>query len=119
MKKLSIRPILSLFVFNFTFGQNHEKYAELIKDAWNLYQAKEYLESGQKYAQAFIVNGGKGLIADRYNAACSWALANQTDSAFINLFKIAESGYYTNLEHITSDPDLNSLHKDEKMDQGH
>lgn len=114
MKKLSIRPILSLFVFNFTFGQNHEKYAELIKDAWNLYQAKEYLESGQKYAQAFIVNGGKGLIADRYNAACSWALANQTDSAFINLFKIAESGYYTNLEHITSDPDLNSLHKDER-----
>jgi len=114
MKKLIILPILSLFVFNFTFGQDNEKYAELIKEAWDLYQAKEYLESGQKYAQAFIANGGKGLIGDRYNAACSWALANQTDSAFINLFKIAESGYFTNLEHITSDPDLHSLHKDKR-----
>lgn len=77
MKKLIILPILCLFAFNFTFGQDNEKYAELIKGARDLYQAKEYLESGQKYAQAFIANGGKGLIGDRYNTACSWALANQ------------------------------------------
>ncbi|RNC65032.1 hypothetical protein [Proteiniphilum sp. X52] len=64
MKKLIILPILSLFVFNFTFGQDNEKYAELIKEAWDLYQAKEYLESGQKYAQAFIANRGKRLIGD-------------------------------------------------------
>ena len=32
MKKLALVTILSLFVFNFTFGQDKKKYAELIKD---------------------------------------------------------------------------------------
>ena len=114
MKQLVLTTILSLFLFNFSFGQDQEKYVELTKEAWSLYEKKEYLMSAQKYAEAFIVLGGKGIVNDRYNAACSWALANEIDSAFVQLFKIAQNGNYTNLGHITTDTDLNSLHNDKR-----
>ncbi len=57
------------------------------------------------------------MVNDRYNAACSWALANQPDSAFVQLFKIAEKGNYTNYGHITTDTDLNTLHNDERWNR--
>lgn len=114
MKKLTVLTILTLLVFNFTFGQDREKYAELINTAWSLYESKDYLKSGEKYSEAFVVLSGKGMVNDRYNAACSWALANKPDSAFVQLFEISKNGNYTNYAHITTDPDLNSLHNDER-----
>jgi len=117
MKKLGLITFLGLFVFNFTFGQNQEKYVELTKEAWKLYEEKEYLLSAQKYAEAFIVLGGKGIVNDRYNAACSWALAKEADSAFVQLFKIAQNGNYTNLGHITTDTDLSFLHNDKRWSE--
>jgi hypothetical protein len=117
MKKLTFLIVLSLLITNLTFGQDREKYSELIKEAWNLYQNQDFLLSGQKYSEAFTALGGKGMINDRYNAACSWALANKVDSAFIQLFKIAEKGNYTNLGHITTDSDLNSLHSDDRWNK--
>lgn len=41
-------------------------------------------------------------------------LASYPDSAFVQLFRIAEKGNYTNYGHITTDPDLNSLHNDRR-----
>lgn len=117
MKELTLLVILSLLIINFGYGQDQEKYSELIKKAWSSYQSKDFLESGQKYSEAFVALGGKGIVNDRYNAACSWALANEPDSSFVQLFKIAENGNYTNLGHITTDPDLNSLHKDERWNK--
>jgi len=113
LKMKTFLTIVGLLIFSCTFGQFGEKYSLLIKEAQSLYETKEYLKSGQKYSEAFAITG-KGLIYDRYNASCSWALANQPDSAFINLLKIAKSGYYTNLGQITVDTVLNSLHKDER-----
>ena len=117
MKKVTLITVFCLLVFNFTFGQDRERYAELINEAWTLYESGEYLMSGQKYAEAFIALGGKGMVNDRYNAACSWALANEIDSAFVQLFKIAENGNYTNLKHISTDTDLNVLHLDERWNK--
>jgi hypothetical protein len=101
----------------FSFGQDHQKYAELIKEAFTLYESKDYLASAEKYAEAFVALGGKGVTNDRYNAACSWALASRPDSAFVQLFKIAQNGNYTNLGHISTDSDLISLHNDERRNQ--
>jgi hypothetical protein len=101
-------------MFNLTFGQDREKYSELIKEAWNLYESKEYLNSGKKYAEAFAALNNRGAVTDRYNAACSWSLAKQTDSSFIQLFKITKNGNYTNLAHITTDRDLKKLHSDKR-----
>jgi hypothetical protein len=99
---------------NLAFGQDQQQYAELIKEAWQLYENKAYLESGQKYAAAFVALGHRGNVNDRYNAACSWALAGERDSAFVQLFKIAQNGNYTNLRHLTTDSDLDALHDDER-----
>ena len=114
MKKLAVMTILALFIFNFSFAQDSEKYSELIQTAWSLYESKDYLKSGEMYSEAFVALGGKGMVNDRYNAACSWALANKPDSAFVQLFKIAEKGNYTNYGHITTDTDLISLHGDQR-----
>lgn len=114
MKKLTVFTILFLLAYNQIFGQDREKYTLLIKTATNLYESKDYLKSGEKYSEAFVAFGGKGMVNDRYNAACSWALANQLDSAFVQLLKIAENGNYTNYGHITKDTDLNSLHGDKR-----
>jgi hypothetical protein len=117
MKKVTIFAILSLFTFIQASGQDKKRYAELVSEAWRLYGNKEYLRSGQKYSEAFVALGGKGVVTDRYNAACSWAMAGQPDSAFVQLFRIAEKGQYASLGHITVDTDLNSLHKDERWDK--
>ncbi|MDP2040447.1 MAG: hypothetical protein Q8S14_00520 [Algoriphagus sp.] len=114
MKKLTIFTILFLFAYNHIFGQDREKYTELITTAWKLYESKDYLMSGEKYSEAFVALGGRGMVNDRYNAACSWALANKLDSAFVQLFKIAENGNYTDYGHMTKDTDLNSLHHDKR-----
>lgn len=100
---------------NLAFGQNMpQEYFDLVKKANSLYNAKDFKNSANKYSDAFKSNGWKGLSNDRYNAACSWALAAVPDSAFYHLDRIATKANYTNYGHITTDPDLNSLHNDNR-----
>lgn len=113
MKKF-VLLIFSVLVMAQVKAQDREKYNALVKEAWNLYENKVFLKSAQTYSKAFDALGGKGLADDRYNAACSWALSNQVDSAFNQLFKIAENANYSNLAHISSDTDLTSLHPDKR-----
>ena len=96
-----------------TFGQNAE-YSGLVKKAYSLCNAKDFKASALTYSAAFKANGWLGLSNDRYNAACSWALANNSDSSFFQLNRIATKSNYMNYEHITTDPDLNSLHDDQR-----
>ncbi len=58
--------------------------------------------------------GWKGSPNDRYNAACSWALAKVPDSAFYNLEKIAHVGSYSNYNHISQDSDLSALYTERR-----
>ena len=112
MKKiifLSVCFILTLV----TFGQNPE-YSILVKKADSLYNVKDFKKSAFTYSAAFKANGWLGASNDRYNAACSWALANNSDSSFFQLSRIATKSNFMNYEHITTDPDLNSLHDDQR-----
>jgi hypothetical protein len=104
------------FVFNAVRNlTNSEKlstaYFTLAAQAHLYYQQKDYRSSGQTYDEAFRSNGGKGLRDDYYNAACSWALANEPDIAFVMLDKCAAAGY-SNYSWIQQDTDLQSLHSD-------
>lgn len=110
-------PILFLFFIELSPAQDQVKYATLIKEANALYKVKEYKQSALKYEEAFVAFGNRGMINDRYNAACSWALVPQVDSAFLHLFKIAKSGYYKNYQHITTDTDLKILHSDKRWQE--
>lgn len=93
-------------------GQDMAKYKQLTTEAFKLYEQKRFLESATRYNEAFASIGHKGYAEDRYDAACSWAMAGMIDSSFTQLYKIAERTKYSNLNHITSDTDLDTLHKD-------
>jgi len=91
MKKIAILTLLGLVIFNCSFAQSSEKYSELIEEAEHFYEIKEYSKSGNKYNEAFLISENEPYyFADRYLAACSWALANEIDSAFKQLFIFAE-----------------------------
>ena len=111
----------TVFIFAFLFyatlisGQNvPQEYFDLVKKADSLYNAGNYRNSANKYSEAFRANGWKGFPNDRYNAARCWALAAVPDSAFFQLDRIATKSNYTNYGHITTDPDLTSLHQDNR-----
>lgn len=109
---LSLLSLLLVFI-TISSGQN-ALYKQYAKAADSLYNAKDYLRSAQKYSEAFKAIGWKGTSNDRYNAACSWALAGVPDSAFFQLDRIATKSNYTNLAHITNDADLQALHSDKR-----
>ena len=113
MKKI-VLVILIGTVTNFAFGQNDmTEYRLYIHKADSLYKAKEYKKSAIKYQKAFDSNNGKGYSNDRYNAACSFALAGETEKAFYHLLYCSTHPRikFKNYSHITTDPDLNSLHE--------
>jgi pimeloyl-ACP methyl ester carboxylesterase len=96
-------------------GQNIlPKYTVLIRKADSLYQIKNYKNSAFAFSDAFKAPDAKITMNHRYNAACSYALANITDSAFFYLNYIATLMNYTNYGHIKSDPDLKSLYTDSR-----
>ena len=116
MKEYSV-ILLSVWLTGSAFAQDHPAYDSLVREAWQLYENKSFLASGQTYSQAFASRGNLGEVNDRYNAACSWALAGEEDSAFVQLFRIAERGNYTNYNHITTDVDLKSLYADDRWEE--
>lgn len=94
--------------------QNEAEYKSLVKKADSFYTAKDYKNAANTYSKAFKSIGWKGYPNDRYNAACSWALAGVSDSAFFNLERIAKLSNYQDYESLLKDPDLNSLHGDKR-----
>lgn len=97
------------------FGQNNDHtYEYLIRKADSLYQAADYKRSAQAFSDAFNAPDSKITMNHRYNAACSYALANNADSAFANLNYIALFMNYSKYSHIISDPDLKSLYQDSR-----
>ncbi len=93
-------------------AQNKAKYESLVQEADSLYGAKDFLGSAQRYSSAFEYMGGGGTMEDKYNAACSWALADIPDSAFNQLFQLAERAGYDDIPSLLLDNDLNQLRID-------
>lgn len=97
------------FIFLFLISSNvfSQSYDELIAEADQEYQSKNYQESGTAFDNAFKIK--EGTYMHYYNAACSWALAGDTLSASRYLKLSAKKGW-KNLKHIENDSDLSSLH---------
>ena len=96
---------------------DREKYSASIKEAWKLNEQKEYENSAKKYQEGFDAIGGKAYPNDRYNASCSYSLAENSERAFYHLFRLANDSKYSDLGHITTDTDLNFLHKDKQWSE--
>jgi len=119
MKKLILIAFIGI-ISNCAFGQKDmTEYDSFIKKADSLYRVKDFKDSAIAYQNAFDANDGKGYPNDRYNAACSHALAGDSEKAFYHLLYSAEHPRikYQNFNHITTDPDLISLHKDQQWEQ--
>lgn len=112
MNKIGIIVGIVLSV-NFFYAQDDE-YFKLIKKADSLYNIQEYNKAANTYSKAFEMNGWKGTSSHRYNAACSWVMANVPDSAFFNLERIARLVKFNNYDHIIKDSDLVSLYSDKR-----
>jgi hypothetical protein len=111
MKKLFFS--ISFFYSVSSFCQIPPNYYHLIRKADSLYIIKEYKNAAATYSMAFNENKGLGFPNDRYNAACSWALAGYSDSAFFNLDRIANAGKYDDLNKLINDSALITLHDSE------
>lgn len=103
---------------NLSIGQNFEAYKEIVGQAEELYDAKNFIASATKYKEAFDSLGGKAVPNDRYNAACSYALAADTSNAFYHLYYLAEHPniLYKDYEHISTDTDLENLYPYERWE---
>lgn len=110
--------LICVMLSNYSSGQEREtEYFKLVSLADSLFKTKNYKMAAIKYSTAFMINGDKGLIEHRYDAACAWALSNNPDSSFSQLIRIAEKANYDDYEHISTDPDLQSLHSDKRWNQ--
>lgn len=92
------------------------KYDFLIRKADSLYQVKDFKNSALAFSAAFKAPDSEITRNHRYNAACSWALANCPDSAFYQLNYVATKMNYTDYGHIKGDPDLKSLYSDKRWE---
>lgn len=95
---------------SFGYGQvDRQKYLELTDRADSLYNAKEYAAAARLYSAAVRSLPDPGRPNDRYNAACSWSLAGNLDSALAYLEMAASAGYADHA-HVLEDGDLEPLH---------
>jgi hypothetical protein len=100
------------------FGQGQpsfpEQYYAYISKARDTRQNAQYRLSGLAYDSAFQSAGGRGRSADLYNAACSWALARDTEHAFADLNLAVRQGKWARPEEAANDKDLASLMADKR-----
>ena len=61
--------------------------------------------------------GWKGLPSDRYNAARSWALSTNPDSALDCLDRIIKKRYFTDYDSLIKEKDFILLHADKRWDK--
>lgn len=116
MKKIIISIILLSNIAVFYSQDDMAKYDSLINKAYQSYKTKDFISSANYYSEAFKSISWKAYPNDRYNAACSWALANVADSSFKHLENLAKKQNYSNYGHITTDSDLNSIHEDKRWE---
>lgn len=117
MKTLFSIVLSSLLFFSSGNLKAQEKstYNEMVSMAQKAYEEKAYSIAAHYYDEAFVSLGGKAYPNDRYNAACSYALAEKTDSAFYHLFYLLEKSsdfLYNSYDHVKeNDSDLDSLRR--------
>jgi Flp pilus assembly protein TadD len=80
--------------------------------AHSYYQRGNFDKAGRAYDNA--AKFGYNRATAYYNAACSWALAKQTDAAMKSLQASFDEGF-DNLDMYASDDDLNSLRADARF----
>lgn len=81
----------------------------------NQQRIDEHYEKAVKlYTKAFVANGDKAKVYDRYMLATCWTKLNNVDSAFLQLERIAFVGKFSHYDLIDGDANLISLRSDKR-----
>ncbi|MEO6254883.1 MAG: hypothetical protein ABIO79_16350 [Ferruginibacter sp.] len=119
MEKLTVTIIYLLVTF-LSYGQDNSKqFAELINRGDSLFKNKDYKSAAIVFSSAIDLaypNQGNAVNNTRWKSTRSWTLANEADSAFVQLNKIFSTNKvypYFN-KRIIIDKDLTSLHTDKR-----
>jgi tetratricopeptide (TPR) repeat protein len=119
MKKNNVLIFLLFLaiITNKCFSQTFENnYSKIITKADSLYKLQKYQNAVNFYQNAFILNNGLGRVFHRYKAAACYSLLHKSDSAFIELEKIANKGNFSNYEMLISDGTMHNLHSDPRWE---
>jgi len=114
MKQRISLALMAICLIHSTFGQDREKYLELIKDAQILYENVDFKKSGQKHSEAFIAFGNQGERKSIGIKQLAHAMSSKIDSSYIQLYKISNNGSYSDYKYISTDSSLNSLNQDKR-----
>lgn len=107
VKPIIVKPILFfILVINTAFAQEYQTY---LTQADSAYEKGSYAESAHLFTVA--ISKGASHPNSFYNAACSFALSGNKDSAFVFLEKAIAKGW-RDVNLMQKDKDLNSLHSD-------
>ena len=117
MKRVLLIGILALYCGLFYAQSNPSEYKLWVGKGDSLYAAGNFIESAAAYRQGFVALGGKAYPKDRYNAACSYALAGLSDSSFKHLTSLYNKTVYLRTDFLSTDKDLISLHSDKRWKQ--
>lgn len=112
--------LLLLFatVFFPCLGQNFgENYTREVNRADSLFHERQYKIAAETYDRAFIKNGDKAYLPDRYTAASAWSMVGELDSAFYHLFRIIDRANYDELERVQSDSTFRNLRRDPRWEK--
>ncbi len=116
MKKLFlVLVIISCCTVNLTAQNSKKSYPELIRIGWKLCLEKKFTESAKVYEKAFKINPNAPLN-DRYNAACIYALAKNSNAAFKHLFIAVKQLKWYDIRHLKNDTDLVHLRTDKRWE---
>jgi hypothetical protein len=110
----SISILILFFFLNQSWAQDSLTYQNHIDKALEFYKTKNYKASSLQYKLAFNKIDGAAYDTDRYNAACTYALSGNIDTAFYHIYRLINNSFYKDLEKIISDSDLTSLHSDKR-----
>lgn len=111
----SCATIIGLLSFFMAFSQEAIQYTAAMTKAKSLYEVGKYAESSATYEDAFRANQGNANPSDRYDAARSYTLDKDLRMSFYHLMRLAKSeSKYRNYNQITTDPDLDYLHDDDR-----
>lgn len=106
----------NLINFQNTVKQD-ENYFQHIQNAVMAAATKDFSAAGQQYQKAFDILTENSWDIDRYNAACAWALNEEIEAAFQQLFLLADTKNYYDIDELLADEDLEGLHGDARWEK--
>jgi hypothetical protein len=111
MRQILLTIVLILSTCNLVAQNYSKEYFSTADKADSLYRIGKYKASINFFNSAFAMQNGNGFYVHHYNAACTYALIGNKDSAFYQLEKAINLGY-KDYPHVLNDEDFNSIHQD-------